>query len=120
MQAGRLNTADVLMAPKALPGPQDDSNNGHSTCAADKAAGLDRGVAKASTIVPAKKSKYIRDSVIIFDLVRQDIVDRGLQKKAVVSFSFGNVPAGTIPQHWLEGTYKLRDRHLEFTLILVL
>jgi len=60
-------------------------------------------VAKLATIIAVKTSQTISDTAVVFDLVRQDIISRRVQKKAVVNISWGSIPprSGVIPQYWL-------------------
>lgn len=116
LQGDRYNADDTIYSPRAPPGPQDDSFEfGHSTCNADKAAGTTYGIAKAANIIMAKKTSFISDTGVIFDMVRQDIVNRGLQGKAVVTFSYGSLPSpnGVIPPQWLAGKHimEVNSRH---------
>nr|OQO29400.1 hypothetical protein B0A51_02218 [Rachicladosporium sp. CCFEE 5018] len=89
---GRMEP-QIIRTPQAEPGSGDDSIDGHATCVAVKAAGTKYGVEKLANMVVAKKSSSISDIGAIFGLVHDDIIARGLQKKAVVTFSWGSLPA---------------------------
>lgn len=94
---------NIIYAPGAKQGAQDDSTDGHATCCASKAGGQRFGVAKAATMIAAKTSKSVSDTPILFDLIRQDIVNRKIEGKAVVSFSWAGRPqtTGNGPPHWI-------------------
>ena len=85
------------------PGEQDDSEDGHATCAASKAGGTLFGASKSATLIAAKLTLSSRDIATIFDQVATDIRTRGIQKKAVVNMSWGMRPRAdrTLPRHWL-------------------
>ncbi|KAK6437554.1 hypothetical protein LTR95_006255 [Oleoguttula sp. CCFEE 5521] len=82
----------------------DRSRNGHSTCAASKACGMRFGVAKSSTCVAVKTGRVIGDSAKAWSMILDDIVSRGIRKRAVINYSQSRTlpPSQSIPEHWLD------------------
>ena len=64
----------------------DESNNGHGSCVASKAAGWKNGVSKNSQLVIMKSSLKLADQHWAFTAALDDILQKGRQKKAVIVY----------------------------------
>ncbi|KAK4996875.1 Suppressor of the cold-sensitive snRNP biogenesis mutant brr1-1 [Elasticomyces elasticus] len=102
LQGRVVATMHAPQAKKDNPGDGDESENGHATCSASKAVGLRYGVAKGAKVIAVKTKFSTADTAVVFDMVREDIQARGLQKKAVVNMSWGALPSanGNIPDNY--------------------
>ena len=101
----RGRVSRTILAPRAREeraNTNDETEDGYSTCVASKAASSRYGVAKSANFVAVKIRFATRDVGAALDLIRQDIVNKGLQKKAVITLSWGhfNRRGGTIPDYY--------------------
>ncbi|KAK4979605.1 hypothetical protein LTR28_003706 [Elasticomyces elasticus] len=112
----------IFSKTKQKSGNQDDSEDGHTTCVASKAAGKNFGVAKKAELVSVKTSiSDPRDISSIFDQILSDVQKKKRQGKAVINLSWGVAPPsnGVVPQHWLIAARHLRKLMNEEDVIVV-
>ena len=72
----------------------DDSPIGHGTCIASKAAGGNLGAASNADMIVLKAKPSPADNIWAFEQAHDDILNRGLQGKAVVLFTRGATFSG--------------------------
>ncbi len=93
--------------------PTDDSNAGHGSCVASKAAGWINGVSKNSVLVMLKASMDMADTNWAFAKALDDILVKSRQGKAVVVYPRSSTETpfsdSAVPPAWLSVKQLIQD-----------
>ena len=80
---------DFIYADLVTKTATDSSQNGHGTCVASMALGINNGVSKRSRLIPVKSSDFLDDTLSSFIQVLDSITDQRKGRSVVVYSSVG-------------------------------